>query len=103
MGRKAAPHPTDRNIPEPRRWRGDSGQSRRRVAQPRLRDAEAAKIRPRARPSTKQSHVTAIQVNKTCPQLIDDFPHPIPVIERELDAIEMYLGALIDSMLQGKE
>jgi hypothetical protein len=44
-----------------------------------------------------------IEVNETCPQLIDDFPRPIPVLERELDAIEMYLGTLIDRMLQRKE
>ena len=38
-----------------------------------------------------------------CPQVIDDFSQPIPVLERELDAIETYLGPLIDKMLQGSE
>jgi hypothetical protein len=71
------------------------------LAQPRLRVVDAAKIRHCTRHPTKQ-YLTAIEVNKTCPQVSDDFPHPIPVFERELDAIEMYLGALIDKMLQRK-
>src|SRR5215831_788833 len=49
------------------------------------------------------SGITAIEVNETCPQVIDDFSHPIPVLERELDAIEMYIGPLIDMMLEDKE
>jgi hypothetical protein len=102
MGRKAASPSTDRSVPEPHR-RGDSGQPRRQVAQPRPPVADVAKIRQRARPATNQSHPTVIEVNETCPQLIDDFPRPIPVLERELDAIEMYLGTLIDRMLQRKE
>jgi hypothetical protein len=101
MGRKAASHLTDRSVPEPARRRDDFGQARRRVARPCV--ADVAKIRQRARPATNQSHPTVIEVNETCPQLIDDFPRPIPVLERELDAIEMYLGTLIDRMLQRKE
>jgi hypothetical protein len=101
MGRKAASHLTDRSVPEPARRRDDFGQARRRVARPCV--ADVAKIPHRAPHPAKQSRLTAIGVNKTCPQLIDDFPYPIPVLERELDAIEMYLGALIDRMLQRKE
>jgi hypothetical protein len=54
----------------------------------------AIPVTPRERP------VTRTKVNKSFPQVIDDFPHPIPGLERELDAIEMYLGPLIDKMLQ---
>ena len=48
-------------------------------------------------------HFTATEVNESCPQVGDDFPHPVPVLERELDTIEMYLGLLLDRMLQRKE
>jgi hypothetical protein len=43
-----------------------------------------------------------MEVNNTFPQVTDDFPS-IPVLQRELDAIEMYLGPLIDKMLQDME
>jgi hypothetical protein len=91
MGRKTASPPTDGSVAETRRRRGGSRQVRRQVAQPRVRVADVAKIRHRGRRPTKQSH---LDVNETCPQVIDDFSHPIPVLERELDAIEMYLGSL---------
>jgi hypothetical protein len=60
-------------------------------------------MRHRGRRPTKQSHLATIEAKNTCPQVIDDFPHPIPVLERELDAIEMYLGPLLDKMLQRME
>jgi len=76
MGRKVASPPTDRSVAETRERRGDSRQGRRQVAQPRLRVADVAKIRRRGRHPTKQSHLTAIEVNETCPQVVDDFSHP---------------------------
>jgi Ethanolamine utilization protein EutJ (predicted chaperonin) len=33
------------------------------------------------------------------PDVVDDFPQAIPVISRELDVIETYLGALLDHAL----
>jgi hypothetical protein len=33
------------------------------------------------------------------PKVIDDFPQAIPVIPRELDVVETYLGALLDAAL----
>jgi hypothetical protein len=30
------------------------------------------------------------------PDVVDDFPQAIPVVQRELDVIETYLGALLD-------
>jgi hypothetical protein len=33
------------------------------------------------------------------PDVVDDFPQAIPVISRELDVIETYLGALLDDAL----
>jgi hypothetical protein len=103
MGRKAASPSTDGSVAETRRRLGDSRQVRRKVAKPRVRVADGAKIRHRGRRPTKQSHLTTIEVKDTCPQVIDDFSHPIPVLERELDAIEMYLGPLLDKMLQRME
>ena len=100
MGRKAASPPIDRSVADTRGRRGDCRQARSQVAPPRLRAADAAKISHHGRHPTKQSHLTAIEVNETCPQVIDDFSHPVPVLERELDAIEMYLGPLLDEMLR---
>jgi len=99
MGRKAASPPTDRGVAETRRRLSDSRQVRRKIAKPRVRFADVAN-RHRGRRPTKQSHLTASEVNETCPQVIDDFSHPVPVLERELDAIEMYLGPLLDEMLR---
>jgi len=103
MGRKPASLPTDRSVAETRGRRGDSRQARRRVDPPRAQLADVAKVVRRRRHPTRQSHASAIEVNKTFPQVIDDFSHPIPVRERELDAIEMYLGPLIDKILQDME
>ena len=33
------------------------------------------------------------------PDVVDDFPTAIPVVQRELDVIETYLGALLDDAL----
>ena len=33
------------------------------------------------------------------PDVVDDFPQVIPVVQRELDVIETYLGALLDDSL----
>jgi hypothetical protein len=33
------------------------------------------------------------------PEVVDDFPTPIPVVPSELDVIETYLGALLDDAL----
>jgi hypothetical protein len=33
------------------------------------------------------------------PDVVDDFPKVIPVVQRELDVIETYLGALLDDSL----
>ena len=103
MGRKAASPPTDRSVAESRGRRGDSRQARRRVDPPRLKRADVAKGARHGRHPTRQRHVSTTEVNKTFPQVIDDFPHPIPVLQRELDAIEMYLGPLIDKLLQDME
>jgi hypothetical protein len=102
MGRKAASRSIDRGDAETRRRLGDSRQVRRKVAKPRVRVADVAN-RHRGRRPTKQTYPTASEANETCPQIIGDFSHPIPVLERELDAIEMYLGPLIDKMLQNRE
>ena len=40
------------------------------------------------------------KVNTTCLPVIDGLPQTVPVLERELDVIETYLGALIDELLK---
>ncbi len=40
---------------------------------------------------------------RSSPQVIDNLPQSIPVLGRELDVIEVYLGALIDKMLHTEE
>lgn len=35
------------------------------------------------------------------PAIIDDFAEAMPITRRELDAIETYLGSLIDELLKG--
>jgi hypothetical protein len=34
------------------------------------------------------------------PKVVDDFPEIMPVMQRELDVIETYLGSLLDDLLQ---
>jgi hypothetical protein len=102
MGRKAASSPTDRSVAAPRKGRDDSCQVRRQAAQHGVDVANVAN-RHCGRHPTKQSNLTASEINEICPQVIDDFSHRIPVLERELDAIEMYLGPLLDEMLQRRE
>jgi hypothetical protein len=52
----------------------------------RRKPGSGRRIRPRA--------LTFVQ-----PNVVDDFPQAIPVISRELDVIETYLGALLDHAL----
>ena len=100
MGRKAT-SPSSRSVAETPRCR-DSCPARHQAAPPGARVDGVQKTRHCDRSVTRQSPLTPTKVGKTFPQVIDDFSHPIPVLERELDAIEMYLGPLIDKMLQRK-
>jgi hypothetical protein len=34
------------------------------------------------------------------PEVVDDFPEIMPVLQRELDIIETYLGSLLDELLR---
>ena len=34
------------------------------------------------------------------PKVVDDFPEIMPVMQRELDVIETYLGSLLDDLLR---
>jgi hypothetical protein len=102
MGRKAASSPTDRSVAATRKGRGDSSQVRRQAAQHGVGVADVANRHWGHHP-TKQCNLTASRINESSPQVIDDFSHPIPVLERELDAIEMYLGPLLDEMLQRRD
>jgi hypothetical protein len=103
MGRKATSPPIDRSVAHTRARSGDRRQARSRVAPPGLRVADAAKVSHRGCRPTKPSHLATTEARNNCPDVIDDFSQPIPVLERELDAIEMYLGPLLDKLLQRME
>lgn len=44
--------------------------------------------------------VAKVQVGTSDPAVTDDLGHPVPTHDRELDAIERYLGAEIDQLLR---
>jgi hypothetical protein len=64
-----------------------------------LADLQKIRHRPPARPVD----LPAAKPDKPSPQVIDNLPQSIPVLERELDVIEMYLGGKIDKMLHCEE
>ena len=101
MGRKGALPSGTTIVADSRRRRDDSSPATRQIAQRRIRVADVQKIRhhPPARPVD----LPAAKPDKSSPQVIDNLPQSIPVLERELEVIEMYLGALIDKMLHMKE
>ena len=96
MGRKGALPSGTPIVADSRRRRDDSSPASRQVAE---RRTDFQKIRHPARPVD----LPAAKPDKSSPQVIDNLPQSIPVLERELDVIEMYLGALIDKMLRCKE
>ncbi len=80
MERKAAPPSADRIIADTRERRDDS---------PLLRhEARAAKIRHRKPFPTRHIDPGVTGFAETNPHVVDGFPQAIPVLERELDAIE---------------
>jgi hypothetical protein len=54
-------------------------------------------------PNAKLSRAPAELVEKPVPNVIDDFPEILPVLQRELDIIETYLGATLDQLLSELE
>jgi hypothetical protein len=100
MGRKAT-LPSSRSVAETPRCR-DSCPARHQAAPPGARVDGVQKTRHCDRTSRGRALSHPPRLARPFPQVIDDFSHPIPVLERELDAIEMYLGPLIDKMLQRK-
>ena len=58
---------------------------------------------PNIRRPARPVDLPAAKPDKSSPQVVDNLPRSIPVLERELEVIEMYLGALIDKMLHMKE
>ena len=93
MERVAASPSEDRLVADIRRRRNDSNPPRRRPCGSRSR-ATTPGGRPRPRDPK------ALVVNKTFPQLVDDFPRAVPILAGEVDAIETYLGGLVDQMLK---
>jgi len=100
MERKAASPSADRIIADIRERRDDSRLFRHEVAQ---RPARASKIRHRKPYPTRHIDPGVTGFAETNPHVVDGFPQAIPVLERELDAIETYLGALVEQMLGRKE
>ena len=54
-------------------------------------------------PNAKLSRAPTELVEKPVPNVIDDFPEILPVLQRELDIIETYLGATLDQLLSELE
>lgn len=40
------------------------------------------------------------KIARVSPEVVDDFPEFVPVLQRELDVIETYLGSLLDGLLK---
>jgi hypothetical protein len=100
MERKATSPSADRIIAEIREHRDDSCLLRHEGAQHRAR---AAKIRRRKPFPTRQTDPDATGFEETNPHVVDDLPQATRVVERELDAIETYLGLLLDEILGQRE
>jgi hypothetical protein len=100
MERKAASPSADRIIADTRERRDDSRLLRHEGSQHR---ACAAKTRHRKPYPTLHIDPDVKGFDKTNPHVVDGFPQAIPVLERELDVIETYLGSLLDQMLGHKE
>jgi hypothetical protein len=54
-------------------------------------------------PNAKLSKAPVGTVQKLFPDLVDDFPETMPVLQRELDIIETYLGATLDQLIGQSE
>ena len=54
-------------------------------------------------PNAKLSRAPTELVEKPVPNVVDDFPEILPVLQRELDIIETYLGATLDQLLNELE
>jgi hypothetical protein len=54
-------------------------------------------------PNAKLSRAAAELVEKPVPNVVDDLPEILPVLQRELDIIETYLGATLDQLLSELE
>ena len=50
-------------------------------------------------PSAKRGRAPTELVEKPVADVVDDFPEILPVLQRELDIIETYLGATVDQLL----
>jgi hypothetical protein len=70
----------------------EQGQSIEPVAEP-----GSVEVRP-CRKSKGLTLVRSEAVALAGPDVADDFPQSIPVLERELEVIETYLGELLDTM-----
>ena|SRR6516164_4051830 len=90
MERQASSPPGDHiGAVQLRRRRGDSARAGDQTADCRPRGPDPRGGDPGRLP-------VAAQVNKTYFPVVDDLPEDIPVLGRELDAIDIYLGTLID-------
>lgn len=56
---------------------------------------------PNDRSAAHQTAGDALQASNHDPSVIDDLASEIPIVNRELDVIEIYLGHLLDSALPG--
>ena len=96
MERQASSPPGDHiGAVQLRRRRGDSARAGDQTADCRPRGPD-----PRGGDPGRLPDPVAAQVNKTYFPVVDDLPEDIPVLGRELDAIDIYLGTLIDELVK---
>jgi hypothetical protein len=96
MGRKASLSAELQFLAENRRRRGDH-----------LRRRQTADLPPRAAAARENGKYTphtrrATKHDKVSQYVVDNLPRSIPVLQCELDVIDIYLGALLDQMLDPK-
>ena len=60
----------------------------------------ARRIRKATTPALPANRGTAITAGRD-PEVVDDLPDAIPVVGGELDAVETYLGAVLDELFAG--
>jgi hypothetical protein len=94
MERKTAAYSGDRIVADIR----DGSRLPERDAGLRGRVDDAYKVRS-PKSLTRYVNPELAKLNETTLQVLDDFPQAVQVLERELNVIETYLGALLDQML----
>jgi hypothetical protein len=98
MGQKASFPSRDPTAAHIRGRRADCWRRRERAA-PRDGKAAAGKARKRGLEDARLNGPGVAEGDEIGHQIVDNLPQPVPILRRELDTIETYLGTLLDQML----